>query len=59
MDFTWVKRKDCKVLLQDSTLVVFTALIYDTIDALIHENGNKYDKSRGKTESIVDKNASY
>ena len=21
MDFTWVKRKDCKVLLQDSTLV--------------------------------------
>ena len=22
MDFTWVKRKDCKVLLQDSTLVI-------------------------------------
>ena len=22
MDFTWVKRKDCKVLFQDSTLVV-------------------------------------
>jgi hypothetical protein len=24
MDFTWVKRKDCKVLLQDSTLVELT-----------------------------------
>ncbi|MEY3332931.1 MAG: hypothetical protein RLZZ176_1231 [Cyanobacteriota bacterium] len=26
MDFTWVKRKDCKVLLQDSTLVGFNSL---------------------------------
>jgi len=31
MDFTWVKRKDCKVLLQDSTLVYFTLLWYWTI----------------------------
>jgi|GEM_PF-6839003 hypothetical protein len=27
MDFTWVKRKDCKVLLQDSTLVYLYLLI--------------------------------
>ena len=28
MDFTWVKRKDCKVLLQDSTLVLVKYLLY-------------------------------
>ncbi|WP_231395442.1 hypothetical protein, partial [Dolichospermum circinale] len=26
MGFTWVKRKDCKVLLQDSTLVYYIQL---------------------------------
>ena len=30
MDFTWVKRKDCKVLLQDSTLVVLGITHNDT-----------------------------
>ncbi len=29
MDFTWVKRKDCKVLLQDSTLVGNSQLIFN------------------------------
>ena len=29
MDFTWVKRKDCKVLLQDSTLVIPYQVCYD------------------------------
>jgi hypothetical protein len=28
MDFIWVKRKDCKVLLQDSTLVVFAIAFF-------------------------------
>jgi hypothetical protein len=30
MDFTWVKRKDCKVLLQDSTLVGLIKLTLST-----------------------------
>ncbi|MBO1060072.1 MAG: hypothetical protein HEQ14_03805 [Aphanizomenon flos-aquae CP01] len=43
MDFTWVKRKDCKVLLQDSTLVVmdklFLSLIAsELIDELLKQN---------------------
>jgi hypothetical protein len=33
MDFTWVKRKDCKVLLQDSTLVILALLLPIGIDS--------------------------
>jgi len=38
MDFTWVKRKDCKVLLQDSTLVLKSILDYYCIAKYKHSN---------------------
>ncbi len=36
MDFIWVKRKDCKVLLQDSTLVVILGVFFSLVGVLCY-----------------------
>jgi hypothetical protein len=41
MDFTWVKRKDCKVLLQDSTLVIL-----DIVEKFLKTIGNQPSKHK-------------